>query len=173
MRFHKILIALTAFIFFTACGGDDTPNRTVNSNTANAANVNAAPANEDNPVATKTPPPAETVNTAETVRPVVMAYYEALKSKDDAALRKVYARETLASLEKDAAAEGKKSLVEFITEVEPVPAKPFEVRNEVVQGDTAIAEIISDSYPNGIKIKFIKEGGEWKMTNESPEFPKK
>ncbi len=76
------------------------------------------------------------------------------------------------TLEKDAAEE-KKSLVEFITEIEPVPAKPFEVRNEVVQGDTAIAQIISPQYPNGVKIKFVKENGEWKMTNESPEFQKK
>ena len=64
-----------------------------------------------------------------------MAYYEALKTKNDAALKKVYSKETLMSLEKDAAEEGKKSLVEFITELEPVPAQPFEVRNEQVNGD--------------------------------------
>ena len=64
-------------------------------------------------------------------------------------------------------------MVEFITELEPVPNKPFEVRNETVQGDTAVAEMSSEQYPNGIKIKFVKENGEWKMTNESPEFQKK
>jgi hypothetical protein len=77
------------------------------------------------------------------------------------------------SLEKDAASEGKKSMVEFITELEPVPAQPFEVRNEQINGDVAVAEMRGGAYPNGIKIKFVKENGEWKMTNESPEFQKK
>lgn len=174
MRFNKFLILLTSFLFLTACGGgNEAPNKPANTNTLSTVNTNPAQTNADNPIATTTATPTQTMNNAETVKPVVMAYYEALKTKNDAALRKVYSKETLASLEKDAASEGKKSLVEFITEIEPVPDKPFEVRNETVQGDTAIAEILSSSYPNGIKIKFVKEGGEWKMTNESPEFPKK
>lgn len=174
MRFYKILILLTIFTFFTACGGgEETPKNSANTNTINSTNVNSANSNADNPIATTTATPAQTTNNAETVKPVVMAYYEALKTKNDAALKKVYSRETLMSLEKDAASEGKTSLVDFITELEPVPAKPFEVRNESVIGDIAIAEILSPQYPNGIKIKFIKENGEWKMTNESPEFQKK
>ena len=99
-----------------------------------------------------------------------MAYYEALKKKDDAALRKVYSRETLKSLEADMKSEGAKSLVEFITELEPAPEQPFQVRNEQIQGDTAIAEIRGGAYPNGIKIKFVRENGEWKITNESPDI---
>lgn len=102
-----------------------------------------------------------------------MAYYEALKTKNEEALRKVYSKQTLASLETDAKEEGKKSLVEFLTDIEPVPAQPFEVRNEQITGDIAIAEIRGGAYPNGIKVKFVKENGEWKMTNESPEFQKK
>jgi hypothetical protein len=65
--------------------------------------------------------------------------------------------------------EGVKSLVEFITSTDQVPDKPFEVRNEQVTSDTAIAEMRGGSYPNGIKIKFVRENGEWKLTNESPE----
>ena len=175
MTFNKFLSLSIAFIFLflAACGGNETLNKTANTNTVNAPVANSANTNADNPIATTTATPAQTTNNAETVKPVVMAYYEALKTKNDAALRKVYSRETLMSLEKDAADEGKKSLVEFITELEPVPNKPFEVRNEIVQGDMAIAEIRSEQYPNGIKIKFVKENGEWKMTNESPEFQKK
>ena len=118
---------------------------------------------------TKTPPVA-TTNDAPTVAPVVKAYCDAWTKKDEAALRKVYSQATLKSLEKDMKDEGAKSLVAFITELEPAPDKPFEVRNEQVQGDTAVAEIKGGAYPNGIKIKFVKENGEWKMTNESPEF---
>lgn len=176
MTFNKFLSLSIAFIllFLAACGGGETPDKPANGYTVNNAPVaNSANTNADNPIATTTATPAQTTNNAETVKPVVLAYYEALKTKNDAALRKVYSKETLMSLEKDAADEGKKSLVEFITELEPVPAKPFEVRNETVQGDTAVAEIISPQYPNGIKVKFVKENGEWKLTNESPEFQKK
>ncbi len=175
MRFNKFLILLSvfSFLFLAACGGSETPNKATNVNSVNTTNTNSAQTNADNPIAVQTATPAQTTNNAETIRPVVMAYYEALKTKNDEALKKVYSRETLMSLEKDAAAEGKKSLVEFITELEPVPAQPFEVRNEQINGDVAIAEMRGGAYPNGIKIKFVKENGEWKMTNESPEFQKK
>ena len=93
-----------------------------------------------------------------------------MKNKDDAALRKVFSQDTLKSLEADMKEENQKSLVKFITELEPVPDKPFEARNEKIEGDTAVAEMRGGSYPNGIDLKFIKENGEWKMTNESPEF---
>ena len=140
MTFNKFLSLSIAFIFLflAACGGNETPNKTANTNTVNAPVANSANTNADNPIATTTATPAQTTNNAETVKPVVMAYYEALKTKNDAALRKVYSQETLMSLEKDAADEGKKSLVEFITELEPVPNKPFEVRNETVQGDSQL-----------------------------------
>lgn len=178
MRLNKFLILLTAFtfLFLTACGGGvtETPKNTANANVIIPVNSNASTApNSNSPIATTTATPAQTTNNAETVKSVVMAYYEALKTKNDAALKKIYSKETLMSLQKDAAEEGKKSLVEFITELEPVPAQPFEVRNEQVNGDVAVAEIRGGSYPNGIKIKFVKEDGEWKMTNESPEFQKK
>jgi len=177
MTFNKFLILLTAFaLFFTACGGGNpTPNTTAPTNTNATAptNTNSAAPNSNSPIATSTATPASTTNDAPTIKPVVMAYYEALKTKNDAALKKVYSKQTLASLEGDAKEEGKKSLVEFITELEPVPAQPFEVRNEQINGDVAIAEMRGGSYPNGIKIKFVKEDGEWKMTNESPEFQKK
>lgn len=177
MTFNKSLILLIAIAFsLTACTGE-TPapnaNNAANANTTAMANAtNSAPVS-NSAVATSTATPAQTTNSADTVKPVVLAYYQALKTKNDEALKKVYSKETLALLEKDAQEEGKKSLVEFITELEPVPAQPFEVRNEQVQGDVAVAEMRGGSYPNGIKIKFVKETGEWKMTNESPDFQKK
>ncbi len=98
------------------------------------------------------------------------AYYEALKKKDDAALRKVFSRDTLKSYEADMKEEKETSLAKFITDLEPVPDKPFEARNEDIVGDSIIAEMRGGSYPNGIKIKFVKEDGAWKMTTENPDF---
>ncbi len=131
--------------------------------------MNAPIANTNSPLNTTKTPEAATTNNAPTLAPVVQKYYEALKKKDDAALRKIYSQATLKSLEEDMKDENKKSLAAFITELEPVPDQPFTVRNEQINGDTAVAEMRGGSYPNGIRIKFVKENGEWKMTNESPE----
>lgn len=171
MRFQILLFTNILFItiLFSGCGNTAAPTNSANSPTANTANINAVKAN-NNPLVTNKAPEETTTNKADTIAPIVNAYYEALKKKDDAALRKVYSQATLKSLETDMKEEGAKSLVQFITELEPVPDRPFEVRNEQIQGDTAIAEIKGGAYPNGIKIKFVKENGAWKMTNESPAF---
>jgi hypothetical protein len=63
-------------------------------------------------------------------------------------------------------AEGIKSLAKFL-ENDKLGAK-CEIRNEEIKGDTAVAEIRGDSYPNGLKAVFVKENGEWKLTNKSP-----
>ncbi len=167
MRFQITVLTLVSAIFLIGCTQTEVPVNTAN--TANT-NINAASANTNNPLSTTAAPEEATTNNAPTLSPVVKAYYEALKKGDDAALRKVFSQETLKSLEADMKEENQKSLVKFITELEPVPEKPFEVRNEKIEGDTAIAELRGGSYPNGIDIKFVKENGEWKMTNESPEF---
>ena len=164
MRFY-ILLFLT--IFLISCGTPENFNTAVNTNSAGA---NAVIANANNPLSTTKTPEAATANDAPTLAPIVQNYYAALQKKDDAALRKIYSRETLKSLEADMRDENKRSLVEFITELEPVPDTPFTVRNEQIQGDTAVAEMRGGSYPNGIKIKFVRENGEWKLTNESPEI---
>ncbi|MGI8639809.1 MAG: hypothetical protein ACR2MG_07625 [Pyrinomonadaceae bacterium] len=167
MRFQIIFFTTILAIFLSGCTGSETPVNTTN--TANK-NTNTTASNTNNPLSTTATPEAATTNNAPTVAPVVKAYYEALKKRDDAALRKVYSQETLKSLEADMKAEKQTSLVKFITELEPVPDKPFEARNEKVEGDTAIAEMRGGSYPNGVKLKFVKESGEWKMTNEYPDF---
>ncbi|MDQ3751065.1 MAG: nuclear transport factor 2 family protein [Acidobacteriota bacterium] len=164
MRFF-ILLFLTVFLI--GCSTSENPNTATNFKPPVA---NTATNNADNPLNTTKAPEAATTNNAPTLTPVVQAYYAALKTKNDAALKKIYSQETLKSLESDMKSEKKTSLVEFITDLEPVPDRPFEVRNEQIQGDTAVAEMRGGSYPNGIKIKFVRENGEWKMTNESPEI---
>ena len=158
MRFFILLFLM---VFLIGCGTSENPTTAINTNSSGGA------ANSLN--TTKTPE-AATINNAPTLTPVVQAYYSALKTKNDPALKKIYSQETLESLEADMKAEKKTSLSAFITEIEPVPDQPFEVRNEQIQGDSAVAEMRGGSYPNGIKIKFVRENGEWKMTNESPEI---
>ena len=171
MRFY-ILLFFT--IFLIGCSNTETSVNTTNTNITTGGGGGGVADNPmnttNNPLNTTRMPKAATTNNAPTLAPVVQNYYAALQKKDDAALRKIYSLETLKSLETDMKSENKTSLVEFITELEPVPDKPFETRNEQIQGDTAIAEMSGGSYPNGIKIKFVRENGEWKMTNESPEI---
>lgn len=51
--------------------------------------------------------------------------------------------------------------------------KICEIRNEKITGDSAVAEIRADWCPNGVKIVFVKENGEWKITNGSPDLDRK
>jgi len=163
----RFFIFLFLIVFLIGCSTSENPNTAINTKPSTA---NSATSNADNPLNTTKTPEAATTNNAPTLTPVVQAYYAALKTENDAALKKIYSQGTLKSLEADMKAEKKTSLSAFITELEPVPDRPFEVRNEQIQGDTAFAEMRGGSYPNGIKIKFVRENGEWKMTNESPEI---
>jgi hypothetical protein len=171
MTFNKTLILITALIFLKGCATTETPKNAAtvngNTNTANSAVVETNTAAAFNTTRT---PDAPTTNNAPTLAPVVTAYYNALKSKDDAALRKIFSQATLKTMEADMKADEITSLYEFITATEQIPAQPFEVRNEQIQGDKAVAEIRGGSYPNGIRRIFVKENGEWKMTNDSPAF---
>jgi hypothetical protein len=166
----QIIFFITIFtLFLGACSNSETSNTSVNANAGNKT-ANIASGNSNNPLATNKTPEVSTTNNAPTLSPIIQAYYEALKKKDEAALRKVYSRETLKSLESDMKDEKKNSLIEFIAENEGVPDKPLETRNEQIQGDSAVAEVRGGNYPNGNKINFIKENGEWKISYESPEF---
>ena len=44
------------------------------------------------------------------------------------------------------------------------------MRNEQIEGNTGVAEVRTEGMPNGARIKFVKENGEWKVTNESPDI---
>lgn len=147
------------------CGGEvsNTANSVANvSNSSNAVNSN-------NPLETTKKPVTETVNNAPTIAPVVQAYYDALKKKDDTALRNVLSKALLADIETDMKAEKKTKLAEFVAESDIVPDKPVEVRNEKIDGDKAVAEVKGGTYVNWTKLAFVKEGGTWKFSNESPE----
>jgi hypothetical protein len=174
MRFYIFLLTVT--LFFTACGNNnEAPKTNANTNNKNVPTGNVPNANGTS--VTNTPQPAPTakveapkLNDAQTLASVVTAYGEALKTKNDAALRKVLSASTVQGWEKEMKSEGKTKLAEYIASSEYVEGKPYEVRNEEVKGDEAVAEIKGGSFGVWSKIKFVKENGEWKMTDESPEF---
>lgn len=163
---RKIVVVLL-FAFLMGC------NRGVETDKNSSTNSNAQLEDKrgsEREIKTSKTPESTQLNDAATLTPVINAYYQALKNKDEKSLRQLLSSDTLKSLEADMKAEGKRSLVEFISELETIPEKPYEVRNEVIEGDKAVAEIRGGNYLVWTKFLFVKEKGEWKITNKSPEF---
>jgi len=168
MRF-QILIFCTVLIvtcFLTGCPSNEP---TTNTNLTNGqTNTATAPKTNSAMETTKATPEAVT-NEAPTLKPVFKAYCDAMTKKDEAALRKVYSQATLKSLEADMKAENQKSLMKFL-ETEQVSNELCEVRNEKIEGDVGSAQVMTKGMPNGARLKFVKENGEWKLTTEIPDF---
>lgn len=143
----------------------------MNSSNANTGNTNIAKA-ANGPLAVTTPTPEQTTNNAPTLTPVYKAYCSAMEKNDEAALRKLYSQDTIKNFEEQMKDEGIKTLMKFL-ENEKVTNQLCEVRNEKINGDTAVAEIRATPYPNGIKVLFVKENGEWKLTNRDPDIDAK
>jgi hypothetical protein len=172
MRYQILLFtAILSFsVVFAGCSGEPAANKANNTTNINAGTNTVAPDNSNNSITTTKKTEVATTNNAPTIAPVIAAYYEALKKKDDAALRKVVSQATLKQWEADMKEDKKTSLVAFLLEIEPIPDKPVEVRNEKIEGDSAVAEIRGGSYAVWTPFKFVRENGEWKRTNESPDF---
>ena len=167
MRF-QILIFSTILIFsilLTACTGGEQPKV----NTTNGQTSVNNPNKNTSALQPTTPTPEATTNEAPTVKPVFLAYCDAWTKKDEAALRKVYSQATLKFFEADMKAEKETSLFKHL-DGDKVSNKLCEIRNEKVEGDVAVAEAKTEGAPNGYKVKFVKENGEWKLTNEFPDF---
>jgi hypothetical protein len=162
-KYLSLAVFLLAFLM-SGCGGVATPMNSTNSN----AVANTANANTGNPLETKKAEPEKVTNNAPTLTPVFKAYCDAWVKNDEAALRKVYSQSTIKFFEDQMKKEKAKSLTKFLESTDKVSGNPCEVTNEKIEGDKAQALIRSNKYPNGIEIVFVKENGEWKMTNESP-----
>jgi hypothetical protein len=157
-----ILCSLTLSV--VGCGGGgNSPENTVRNN-----NSNAVKANTTNPLEVATPTPEQTTNNAPTLTPVFKAFCDAWVRSDEAALRKVYSSDTIKSFELEMKAEKAKSLIKFLEDTDRVSGTPCDVTNEKITGDMAVGKIRSNRYPNGIDVVFVKENGEWKLTNRSP-----
>lgn len=171
MRFQSLIFifAVTASILISGCFGET---KTKKEETNKEANLNKpiAPKKkaDDPPKGTVKTPTPKTVNKAETVKPIVDAYCSAMQKKDEATLRKIYSSASLKQMAADMREDGVRSLAEYLSN-EPVGNQCL-VRNEQVSGNAAIALVTTQTYPNGIQWKFVKENGEWKMTNQSSDF---
>jgi hypothetical protein len=173
MRSRSIfgIMILTVSLTFLGCGGDSSNG---NGNSANSS-ANAARTNSEstNPLETKPVETGQVTNNAPTLTPLVRAYCDAKIKRDEAALRKVFTTDTIQNFEEQMKDQDIKTLVEFLDD-EKVSEKQCEVKNEKITGDSAVARIFIDSYPNGSpELYFEKENGEWKMTNKSPSFEAK
>jgi PBP1b-binding outer membrane lipoprotein LpoB len=169
MRFQILIFCtiLTFIFLLSGCPSNPPTNSASNANQTIVNNPNK-PTNSGSLETSKTPTET-TVNEAPTLKPVFTAYCDAMTKKDEAALRKVFSQGTLKSLEADMKADNQKSLVKYL-EVERVSNKLCEVRNEKIEGETGVAEVKTEGMPNGAKIKFVRENGEWKLTTEIPDF---
>ena len=160
--FLPVIVALA--IIASGCGGTETPTNTNVAN-ANTANANVPSANN---LETTRKPDAPTANNAPTLGPVVQAYYDALKKKDDALLKSVMSAEFIKSVESDMKEDKKTSIAAYMAEFDTLPDKPVEVRNEKIDGVNAVAELKGGAYVNWTPLAFINEGGKWKFTGGSP-----
>ena len=171
MSFQKFTIITTAFILltFTGCGNSsNTPVNTINS-TNNTVNNNGN--NNGNASPTVKKPESETLNNAPTLAPVVQAYYDALKKKDDAAVKKTMSQDFIKSVEADRKAEKMASLTAELASNDIIPDKPMEVRNEKIEGNKGSAELRGGTYINWLKFNFVKEEDGWKLTNQYDDVP--
>ena len=160
------LFAVAALI--SACGGTVETTNVINAN-ANANANRPANANVNNdPLRTEKTAPEATANNAPTLSPVYKSYCAAWEKKDEKALRSVYSSDTLRDFEQQMKDDNIRSLSEFLAE-DNASTSLCEARNEKITGDTATAEVRTKGYPNGITVVFVKENGEWKLTNRRPE----
>lgn len=177
MRFQNLVFILIISITLTGCFSSETDTNS-NANKSEITNSDASNRNRINstnesaqkaPLGTETTPTPQKLNEAETLTPIVSAFCNAINSKNDAALQKVYSKEAWRTMQNYARQEGFSSVAAFMNDGEPVGNK-CSVINEQISGSTAVARVTTETYPKGVELKFVKEGSEWKMTTQSTEF---
>ncbi|MGQ0543341.1 MAG: hypothetical protein ACT4O9_16085 [Blastocatellia bacterium] len=166
MRLINPVLVFSIALIAIGCGSNATTPK--NGNTVNNTAANVPPTG---PITEPTKRvEAATTNNAPTLTPVVHAYYDALKKKDDAAVRTLITAEFLKSVEADMKEENRKDLAGFMAEYDTIPEKPVEVRNEKIDGDKAEVEIKGGAYPNWTPFGFAKESGTWRFTGKGPDI---
>ena len=168
MQFKTFLIFVIGIgLFLAGCSGSSSDS-TANANNGNVANTNVTLANTNTGLETTKKEEAPTSNNAPTLGPVINAYYDALKKKDSAGVKKLMGQEFLRSTEEGMKNESKTDIVAYLTEFDKLPADKMETRNEQINGNKGTIDIKGGAYPVWTKIIFVNEGGTWKVTNEVP-----
>lgn len=168
MRFIILTVFFIFTIFLSGCTTAETPTNKGNSkaNSANAnTNVTSLNSSDDNLLATTKAPEAATNNNAPTLAPIVVNYYAALQKKDEAGVRKSLSQAAISYWQAEMKSEKSPSLLAILEENESPIEEKREVRNEKIEGDTAVAEMKGGSLGVWTAIKFIKENGEWKFAS--------
>lgn len=188
MRFQNIVFIFMIAVTFAGCNSCGEVPKKTDSNT-NKTNPVAPPPSFEKPINkvdetnqnlnvkpekgnkleedVKTVDKPTTQVEAVTLKPLVEAYCNALRKKDDEALKKLYSQRSLREMYAEMKNEGYSTLSEYL-ELED-PGNKCQVVNETIKGGTAEAYVITESYPTGTAFTFEQENGEWKMTNRSPE----
>jgi hypothetical protein len=167
MRFQIIFFTtiFTFALFLNGCGSE-TAKTSANQNAVNKA-ANTASNNSNNPLQTVKTPEAETSNNAPTLAPVVAAYYDALKKKDEAGAKKYLSQSAIKYWQDEMKSEKTTSLLAILEDNESPVGEKREVRNEKIEGETAVAELKGGVWT---KMKFVKENGEWKFASPKESF---
>ena len=172
MRYFLYITILFFTFVFSNCGGNPAPANNSNSNSVGNSTPNTAksPANSGIPTPQKSVESSST-NNAPTLTPVVQGFYEALKKKDEAGVKKYLSVAALKYWEDEGKSAKKTWLVYLSEDQDPIDEKR-EVRNEKIEGDNASAELKGGNLGVWVKFVFIKENGEWKFASpkDSPEL---
>lgn len=156
----QILFLFIILSFLISCGGNPSTSNN-NANTTNTPLANKS--NNNSPLGTNK---TETTKTGEApnVGPVVQGYYEALKKKDEAGAKKFLSAAALKYYEDEAKSEKKTWFAFVLEEAEPVADK-YEIRNEKIEGERAVAEVKGGNLADWAKIVFVKENDGWKLAS--------
>lgn len=173
-HFGSVIITLSGLIF-AACGGpaaNTNSNANVGSNNTAANSTNSANTNvvANSPAGTTVKPVGDKINDAPTLAPVVHAYYDALRTKNSAALKDVCSAAYLARNLQAMKEDGGKDLATYMADFDNIPEKPMEVRNERIDGNRATVEILGGDYGKWTPFEMVKEDGKWKFTGGSADL---
>lgn len=156
MKTRNLMIASTFALAATLIGcGSSATNTTTNT----AGSSNANPTATTSTAATGAPQASGATTPTETTRHL----FDAMKSKDLAALKTFFTRKTLAVMEAEARRQNTSldDVLRGFIKATPVPAT-FNARNEKIEGERASVETMDDEGRYS-PIEFVKEDGGWKL----------
>lgn len=151
----KTIVCLLALTALAGCGSSSTTN--------NASTPNSNQTAATTPTTTTTPAVKQA---AATPTGAAQQVFTAIKNKDIAALKAVFTKKSLATME-DTAKQRNQSLDDVLKGFVDATRLPdeFGARNEKIEGDRASVEV-ADERGRYAPMNFVKEDGAWKVALE-------